>query len=271
MEDWVLNEHHRAAMVERIARSTVGIAVENNKGVGTGTLVSYKDQRYVLTAEHVIRGVGPTTIRFWCRPETPIIEKSAKDTTDAEIGKATAGELFPIQAVATNKTLDLALMRLSKTFELPSACQFYELSESKAIADWPQAKLEGRSLFLFGFRVENSRPLRVVGNRIDKFVGCAAFYSRFRSEINTNHRRLLTDKFSAEKDFLFEYTAPEEGMYPGGFSGCGVWMFSENPDQLVWTAAPILIGVSHTTGVFAAQMVTDRRIPGRIPGTLGSK
>ena len=73
------------------------------------TLIAYRDKRYILIAKHGVRGVDRTSIRFWCRPATPIREKSAKDVTDAEIGKATSGDFFSIQSVEENATLDVAL------------------------------------------------------------------------------------------------------------------------------------------------------------------
>src|SRR5277367_4598761 len=110
MRERPIDEHYQTAIVERIASSTIGIAVRDNKSVGTGTLIAHRSRRYVLTARHVVTGVDPTSIRFWCRPATPIREKSAKDVADAEIGKATVGELFPIQSAEENATLDIALL-----------------------------------------------------------------------------------------------------------------------------------------------------------------
>ena len=86
MSQVALDEHLRVATIERIARYTVGIGLEVNTLVGTGTLIASGEDRFVLTAHHVIEGVPRGKINFWCRPPAPIIEKAARDVTDAEIG-----------------------------------------------------------------------------------------------------------------------------------------------------------------------------------------
>ncbi len=81
-----ISEHFRLATLELIARYTVGIAVENNRGVGTGTLVLLGGERFILTAAHVVGDSNPKEIRFWMRPPRPIQERAAADTSNSEIG-----------------------------------------------------------------------------------------------------------------------------------------------------------------------------------------
>jgi len=121
------------AILECIASFTVGIAVNRNTGIGTGTLVRSGETQFVLTAEHVIRGVAPAQIRFWCRPSASLVEKSARDVVDAEIRTLTAGETFPIETVHSDTDLDLAIMTLRSGFALPGLGQFFDLSRSRAV------------------------------------------------------------------------------------------------------------------------------------------
>ena len=61
MRDQTIEDHSIRAIVERLARSTVGIAVENNTWIGTGTMISMGQERYVLTSnESVKQGVTRT-------------------------------------------------------------------------------------------------------------------------------------------------------------------------------------------------------------------
>jgi hypothetical protein len=38
-----------------------------------------------------------------------------------------------------------------------------------------------------------------------------------------------------------------DGIHPGGFSGCGVWVPTDSRGNLVWSADPLLIGVVHSS------------------------
>jgi S1-C subfamily serine protease len=141
-----IDEEFRNATLERLARYTLGIAVANNQGVGTGTLIASGQQRYLLTAAHVIRGAEPDSIRFWCRPPSPIIWKGARDATNSEMGRLTPGIPFPIVEITVDKDRDLALLRVDPTFRLPDGAEFYDLQKSREFQDWPVDKLEGLSV-----------------------------------------------------------------------------------------------------------------------------
>ena len=91
----VINTQQRQALVERVACYTVGIASNENTCIGTGTLVAIDAYHLVITAEHVIKDADVESIRFWCRPPAPIIEKAAKDLSPSEIGRLTEGRKFP--------------------------------------------------------------------------------------------------------------------------------------------------------------------------------
>jgi len=80
MHDSAINEHSRLATLERIANYTVGIAVHENRGIGTGTFVTDGTGHYILTAAHVIDGADVTAARFFIRPNEALIEKPAIDT-----------------------------------------------------------------------------------------------------------------------------------------------------------------------------------------------
>jgi len=243
MNDKLVNQQQILSVAERISKFTVGIAAENNTAIGTGTLVAHGKSRYVLTAEHVIRGVDPTTLKFWCRPDSPIIEKAAADATIADIGRLTEGISLPIDKVELNVELDVALLEISPTFELPSPCEYYDLSRSQQFMVWPESKLDGCSLMYFGFPVQNSQVLAEEGNKKLLYLGCAYSFCHYDSDLNRTLWNRIHHRFSAERDFLMKYEAPEGAIHPGGFSGCGIWLCTQTPDQQVWQPDPMLIGV----------------------------
>jgi hypothetical protein len=176
-----------------------------------------------------------------------MIEKAAKDATDADFGKGTVGALLPIVAYSTSTDADIAVLEIDPRFELPAGAEVYDLSKSTPFADWQPQGLDGLSLFVFGFPVENSRTISRVGNKEQRYLGAATFESRYFAETNAPEKWSgLTHKVDPAKDFLFEYTAPDEdSMHPAGFSGCGVWVASDIPGRPVWTSEPVLLGVVH--------------------------
>jgi S1-C subfamily serine protease len=119
-----INEQQRRALVERVACYTVGIASNENTCIGTGTLVAIDGYHLVITAEHVIKDADVQSIRFWCRPPAPIIEKAAKNLSLSEIGRLTEGRKFPIETIITDSEADLAAIKIRSTSNCRSRMSF---------------------------------------------------------------------------------------------------------------------------------------------------
>jgi hypothetical protein len=255
MSQTSIDDQIRIATFERISRYTVGIAADKNTGVGTGTLVSIAGDRCVLTAAHVIGDSKQDALRFWLRPG-PIIEKAAHSTTDAEVGGYTAGVQLPIIDASINLTTDVAILKLDSSFRLPESAEFYDISNSHEFLAWPKHRVDGVSLFLFGFPTDNSRPVGTVGNNTFYFLGCASLVSEYSADLNSTAWARLPSAVSPDKDFVFKYGAYSENIGPRGFSGGGVWVFAYDPKQMIWRPDPLLIGVTHShfakSGLLAA-------------------
>ena len=172
-----ISDHFRLATLELIARYTVGIAVENNTGIGTGTLVLIGGERFILTAAHVIGQSNPNDIRFWMRPARALREKAAANTTNAEIGGFSLGVHLPIVEILKDSRTDIAALKLDSSFVLQEAVEVYDVRKSHEFMNWEDRKLDGLSLVLFGFPVGNSREIAVDGNRSFRFLGCASHLS----------------------------------------------------------------------------------------------
>jgi hypothetical protein len=246
MTDAAINAQQRTALVERIACYTVGIAGNENTCIGTGTLATIDQQHLVITAEHVLKGVDVEGIRFWCRPSAPIIEKAAKDLSRSEIGRLTAGQKLPIETIITDPVTDLAAIKLFSDFKLPEPCEFYSLDKSRQLARWPEDDLDGLSLIYFGFPAANSLPLWTVGDNTYHYLGCAHGVCHYDKALNTPPWNKFPVSISPDKDFLLKYSLSPENIAPQGFSGCGVWVGSENPESLVWGSEPLMIGTIHS-------------------------
>jgi hypothetical protein len=238
----VINAQQRVALIERIACYTVGIASNNNTCIGTGTLVAIDGYHLVITAEHVVKDADVQSIRFWCRPPAPIIEKAAKDLSPSEIGRLTEGRRFPIETIITDSVADLAAIKIPTDFQLPEPNEFYSLNKSWQLAKCTEEELDGLSFIYFGFPVANSLPLRTVGEKAYYFLGCAHDACHYDKTLNAQAWKTLSSSLSPEKDFLLKYNLSPLNIAPQGFSGCGVWVGSEDPKSLVWGSEPLLIG-----------------------------
>jgi Alcohol dehydrogenase GroES-like domain len=113
-------------------------------------------------------------------------------------------------------------------------------------AKWPEEELDGLSLIYFGFPVANSLPLATIGNRAFYFLGCAHGACHYVRKLNTEEWKNLSSSLSPDKDFLLKYNLSSENIAPFGFSGCGVWVGSEDPKSLIWGSEPLLVGTIHS-------------------------
>jgi hypothetical protein len=240
-----LSDHFRLATLELIARYTVGIVVENNTGVGTGTLAFIGGERFILTAAHVVGDSNPEDIRFWMRPSKPIQEKAAADTTASEVGGFTLGVRLPIVEILKNPITDIAALKLDSSFVLPEAVEVYDVRKSHEFMSWEDEKLDGLSLVLFGFPVANSREVAVDGNRSFRFLGCASHLSEYSLDLNNTAWSRLPSRHSKSKDFVFKYHGFLDDLAPHGFSGGAIWVLGDNPNAAIWRPDPIFIGVVH--------------------------
>jgi hypothetical protein len=206
--------------------------------------VTSSGQRLILTAAHVIEDFGPEALRFWLRPG-PLKEKPAADTTDKDVGGYTAGISLPIVEITKDKASDIAVLRLDDSFQLPAEAECYDICKSHEFAHWPEERINGLSLFVFGFPIDNTRFLYTKGENAFRFIGCATLVSDYSAEFNKGTLKKLASPISPEKDFVFEYSGFDLGIGPKGFSGSGVWVIPIYQTKTVWSPDPLMIGVVH--------------------------
>jgi hypothetical protein len=156
------------------------------------------------------------------------------------------GQKFPIETIVTDSATDLAAIKLFSDFKLPGPCEFYSLDKSRQLASWPEDNLDGVSVIYFGFPVDNSLPLGNVGGKDCHYLGRAHGVCHYDKALNTQPWKNFPVSISPAKDFLLKYNLSQDNIAPEGFSGCGVWVGSENPESLVWGSEPLLIGTIHS-------------------------
>jgi hypothetical protein len=225
------------AFMEAVVRSTFGLAVHNNTGIGTGTLVSFGEKKFVLTAEHVIKDVDPSEIRYLVPPPAPLKQHSMLDGVPPEFNLPSSGDLFPVDGkVLINKTNDLAAIPLRSTALIPKYMRPFpiEICLDKIIND--------SSVLILGFPVDNSAeykgPLPYKGQW--NALGVTSEHVVFSEPLQTKFT--LHSTFDPERHFLIEYSRVDDGITPYGFSGAAAWC-AEMPNSPIWTAKPYLAGV----------------------------
>lgn len=118
MPDENMNEHLRLATLEKVAGYTVGIAVNANTGVGTGILVANGTDRHILTAAHVVDGIDTANMRFWFRPPAAMVEMPAKETTNEQVGRMTAGIPVPVLDILMDRQKDIAVLKVADSWTI---------------------------------------------------------------------------------------------------------------------------------------------------------
>jgi hypothetical protein len=254
----IIDEQVRIATVERIARYTIGIAVEKNSCIGTGTFVLVGGEKFILTAGHVLGESKPGDLRFWTRPSAPIKEKPAAEVEISEVGGFTLGVQLPIVDIWQDKTSDIAAMKLAPSFIPPEAVDVFDVRYSHEFMGWEDKKLGGLSLLLFGFPIGNSKEVFVERNRSFRFLGCAEYLSEYSVDLNGAAWSGLSSQHSKSRDFVFKYQGVRGGLAPHGFSGGGVWVLGDSGDRTVWRPDPILIGVVHSYAPRAGLLIAAK-------------
>ena len=155
-------------------------------------------------------------------------DKAAKDTTNEEVGGFTIGVKLPIVDAQLDEVRDVAALRLDPNYILPEGPEFYDMRRSMPLMKWDEQELDGLTLLMFGFPIDNSREVTIAGTRKFMFMGCAEHMSNYSADLNTKTWARLSSQFSREKDFVFTYNGDTEEYKPHGFSGSGVWVLGGN-------------------------------------------
>lgn len=225
------------AFNEAVLRYTFGIAVRNNTSIGTGTLVSFGDRKFVLTAEHVIKDVDPSEIRYLVPPPTPLKQHSMLDGVPREFNLPSSGDMFPVDGtLLIDKANDLAAIPLGSTALIPNYMRFFPIEHCLGKIN------NDSSVLILGFPVDNSAEFKGPHPYQGKWsaLGVTSEHAIFSEALQT--RYTLHSSFDLNRHFLIEYSRVEDGITPPGFSGAAAWC-SEAPNPPIWSVKPFLAGV----------------------------
>ena len=223
-----LGNAEMGAFFHAIAPYTVALLPPDGLQVGTGSLVRWKSKPLILTANHNLKGVKPSAMRFRVFPGGPLAWGPMTDCRDYSI--MSAGCALPVKDEALADTdNDVVAIRLC-TERLPEAAEFYELGRPTPVLS------EGNSVIVVGFAWDNSVPL--LGQA--RAIGVTTQTGRFDAALNA--RSDLSSQYDPTNHFLLPYTRIDEGVRPHGMSGAGAWG-NLNHSGMVWNAKPALVGI----------------------------
>jgi hypothetical protein len=220
------------AFNEAILRSTVGIATNNNTGVGTGTLVSFGARNFVLTAAHVVEGASMSEIRYFISPSTPLKEHSMRKGLPI-VEMAYAGDCFNTDGEPIiDDVNDLAAIPLASSPLMPNYMQFIPIEHCM------DTIREGSSVLIIGFPVANSALFD--GEKQYRAVGLTSEHALFSEALQTQF--VLPSSYDPNIHYLIDYSRMDDGILPFGFSGAAAWC-SATSHGSIWAAKPVFAGV----------------------------
>ena len=219
---------------EAIVRSLVGIAINQNQNIGTGTFVSFAGKQFVLTANHVIDNIDLSECRFFVPPPTPLIEHSMRSGLPKEFGLPSPGEFLSIgSAILRDVPNDIAALPLLSTTLIPDYIRFFPIESAIDPKD-------GLSVMVVGFPVANSAELGRSPGHEFRALGLTSEHGLYSASAQAT--RTLHSSFDPDRHFVLEYTRDSDGIAPSGFSGAAGWLISTS-NSVFWNPEPILVGI----------------------------
>ena len=260
------NEQLNAAadgIEEAIAWSTVGIVSgsgnEKWRGIGTGTLVRWKDRHLILTAAHVVAGTLPEDLRFFLREDAPIIRLERKALL--QLPGVPTSVLRPFKEIELDRPvidtdLDLAALPVDIRIEKQYPVRFFCLEEGGA------TPAVDHTTILMGFPHDISQ----VTQKNERVVFTHVEWTQVAPV------REGLEGFEPSKHFLAAYYLTETypNADPHGLSGAAMWFRSSNTPvvwhpnveiagvQIAWYRRPCLL-----------KMVRREAVEGFLSGQLG--
>jgi hypothetical protein len=212
---------------EVMATHTVAVLSDADRGVGTGTLIRLRENRFVLTAHHVIEGCEISDLRFGYKSSG-----SLEETGPKELGGHVpeAGERFKLKSVVPDKKADIAAILLDNDQQLRGTAKFYDATSLQR-----HDPEDGESIVFQGFPTDNSVQLTAQ----TKAVGLVAEHVRFDRSLDGLEG--LPSSYDPSWQFLMKYSW-QERILPRGFSGAATWQASVT-EEAVWHPSLVLVGV----------------------------
>lgn len=237
-------QHH--AFAERVASHVVTVVnrvwrtgtAPNGKQVseqdtGMGAACCWKSEKLILTAKHVVEHAEPKDLEFFTRLDAPI-EWGVRPATP----KLVLPTKLKIRRIIRCKQEDLACLVLESNQPF-GPLEFLDLPEG--LGNVPAS---GEGTLIHGCPVDQNVPFSAsrepsTGTTV---LGLKGSPRGCWPVVEGESPKSLPSPFDPENHFLLRYDPAEEGAYPHGFSGSGVWCHRKE-DAKVWSANPVLVGI----------------------------
>lgn len=262
----VVDEQSNAAadgIEEAIAWSTVGIVSgsgdEKWRGIGTGTLVRWKDRHIILTAAHLIAGTLPEDLRFFFREDAPIIRLERKALL--ELHGVPTSVLRPFKEIQMDRPvididLDLAALPVDGRIEKQYPVRFFCVEEGGV------TPAVDHTTILMGFPHDISR----VTQKNERVVFTHVEWTQVAPA------REGLEGFEPREHFLAAYCLTEKypDADPHGLSGSAMWFRRSNTPG-VWHPNVDIAGVQTAwyRGPCLLRMVRREAVESFLGGQLG--
>jgi len=221
---------------ETVASAMVGIVCGSGdqkwRGIGTGTLIRWKEQHLILTAEHVIAGTLVEDLRFFFRQDAPLIRRERSALL--ELPGMPAAALRPFREIELGRSvsdakLDLAALPVDGGMESKYPVRFFTLE--------PGGTTPGvdHTTIVMGFPHDISR----VTKKNERVVFTYVEWTQVAPS------RTGLEDFEDSNHFLASYRLTESypDADPHGLSGSAMW-FRRGDTPLVWHPNIDIAGVT---------------------------
>lgn len=225
-DDYKMRELAADAMDEAARLSTVGIVSGSGKnkwkGLGTGTLIRWKGQPAILTANHVIRGTSAEDLRFFLPLENP--PKTVERDVLLSMRGAATTNLLPfsplhVGGVIADADLDVAVILVDEKLDgRHPAARFFEM------APGGHTPTEG-ALVSRGFPHDLSRWT-------EANEGVVFMYGHWTTVVAIPDGHSNVDP---EIHFVAPFDDPDKKAHPAGLSGSAQWFRRSTPPPSLWT------------------------------------
>lgn len=211
---------------------------------GTGFAVSYWDDKFIVTARHVLDSVSDyKAIRVIPRSDKALVDVP-KEHMPHEVIKGIYGPIaktYPIEidiigCAYSNNIKDLIVFKLNQTTEIANL-QFHELPDKPAFD-----VAENESVVLFGFPGETA--VQVVDDTGQQGAGIFPYCDLRPVVAPPSEYR----EFDPNSHFAMEYELDDQTYNPHGMSGSALWRFPKGKQEGIWRASRIeVVGVLVST------------------------
>ena len=223
-----LQKHAAEGIVENIYAHTLGLAGYPPVFLGSAVAIRWKGRAFVVTADHVVKGVDESQILFAPRP--PVSLKLNDGQQDLMRGHMHRLEKLPVIRRYSQREKDVAALEVPLGLEEEKPLlRFYDLSESLTL---PRPMPE--SVTMIGFPGD---ALEQPATGVWTFSGHLLIA---QPQLYTGH---TLEDFLPRGNFLLSFPPATDGRKPQGFSGTGIWHQINTPKTKLWVPKLSLLGI----------------------------